>query len=212
MHLLKTRQEFLFDIGALSCVAALNIDIIHTMTLPSHTIGVLQMDLHEPEEEKINICYFGVGKTGLEIGNKLSKHVGESIQSIEIYRHGGRRFSCASNVLFKMFERLLEKQGIVVLVSDISNPLFFDLRNYAIARSCCIWTICMVSETADKLISDMHYAPNEILRINRGALFPYQDMKCFIQSIQAVNMVYFRHRHQVDFIDISMTALDDLGL
>lgn len=212
MQPLKTRREFLCDIGALSCVAVLNIDIIQATIPPSHTIGVLPMDLHDPEEGSINMCYLGVGKTGLKIGNMLSKHVGEVIQTTAIYRDGGSLFSCARNARFTMLERPLEKQGIVVLVSDINDPLFFDLRNYAIARSCCIWTICMVPETADKFFFDMHYAPNEILRIVRGPSFPYQDTGSFIQSILAIYKVQYSQRHDEDFANISTAAMEDLGL
>lgn len=212
MQPLKTRREFLCNAGALSCAVVFNSDIGHKMIPPSNSIGILQMDLHDPEEGPINICYFGIGKTGFKIGHKLSKHAGEAMQTVAIYRDGGSLFSCASNARFTMLQRPLEKQGIVALVGEINDPLFFDLRNYAIAHSCCIWTICMVPETADKLIFDMHYAPNEILRIVRGPSFPYQNTESFIQSIQAIYMVQHSYRHRADFDDISTAAMEDLGL
>ncbi|HQB28402.1 MAG TPA: hypothetical protein PLO29_05580 [Paludibacter sp.] len=131
---------------------------------------------------------------------QLKKMFEEQVmQTTAVYRDGGSLFSCASDFCFTMLERPLEKQGMVVLVSDINDPLFFDLRNYVIAHSCGIWTKCMVPETADKLIYDRHYVPNEILRIIRGLSFPYKDTGSFIQSILAIFMVQYSHKHDEDF-------------
>jgi hypothetical protein len=101
---------------------------------------------------------------------------------------------------------------MTILVSDMDVPIFFQLRQFVISHTPFIWTICMVSEAAEKDIFDLHYSPNEIMRLSRSKLFPYQDIEDFIQSILAIYMVQYSYTHNNDFYNIYAEALDGLGL
>ncbi|MDD5344608.1 MAG: hypothetical protein PHW12_09330 [Smithella sp.] len=211
MQALKTRREFLYDVGALSFVVAFNDTLLNKILSPLHSIGVLDIDRNDWPEEQINICYLGLGSTGMEIGNNLSEYFGTTLQKVNLRQDNWRPFSFSLNSLKDKLEASLQKQSMAVLVSDIDDPIFFDLRKCVISSVPFLWTICMASKTDEKDIFDLHYEPNEILRIARGSSFPYQDTGNFVQSILAIYQVQASLKHNDDFQDIWMEALKDLG-
>lgn len=212
MQILKTRREFLCDASAFSITVALNDSILNKILPPLHTIGAIKIDRNDWPEEQINICYLGLGSTGMEIGSRLSAYLGTPLQKVNLCQDNCLPFSFSHNSWKDKLEKHIGKKSMTVLVSDVDVPIFFELRQFVISRTPCIWTICMVSEAAEKDIYDLHYAPNEIMRISRSTSFPYQDIENFIQSILAIYMVQHSYRHNNDFSNIYAEALDGLGI
>ena len=212
MTILKTRREFLCDIGTLSFAIAFNSNLLSKIPTLSRNLDILKMDLHRWQEEPINVCYLGSGSTGMEIGNKLSEYFGTPLQKVNLRQGNWRPFSFSINSWKDTVETNMQKQSMAVLVSDIDDPIFFDLRQFVISRAPYLWTICMASKTDEKDIFDLHYEPNEILRVARGSSFPYQDTGNFVKSILAIYQVQNSYRHNKEFYNICSEALEDLGM
>lgn len=212
MQALKTRREFLYDAGALSFAVIFHDTLVNTILPPLHTIGLLNIDWNDWPAEQIKICYLGLGSTGMEIGNNLSEYFGTPLQKVNLRQDSWLPFSFNRNSWQNIIEKNLEKQSMAVIVSDIDDPIFFELRKLVISRTPYLWTICMASKTDEKDISDLHYEPNEILRIVRATSFPYKEPENFIQSILAIYMVQHSYKHDKDFYNICTKAMEELGI
>lgn len=212
MQTLKTRREFLCDASAFSMTVALNDSILNNILPPLHTIGALKIDRNDWPEEQISICYLGLGSTGMEIGSRVSAYLGKPLQKVNFRQGNCLPLSFSHNSWEKKLQKQMGNQSMTVLVSDIDIPIFFQLRQFVIARTPCIWTICMVSETAENDVYDLHYASNEILRISRSTTFPYKNMENFVQSILAIYMVEHRYRHNNQFPENYAEALSLLEI
>ena len=212
MNELRTRREFLYDFGALSFAISLSPGLVNKLfTSPDHLTS-LRLDLDKYNEEPVAISYLGIGHSGMKVGKDLSAYLGICVQAEILEKEHWLPFSFSKGSWQATLDRHLEQQNMVVLVSDVSASMFFDVRQYVLSKTPCLWTICMVAENAQRRISKLHYAPSEIMRIVRGQSFPYQNQESFIQSILAIYTVQHKYSHGADFDSISMEAMDDLGL
>ena len=212
MNVMKTRREFLYDFGSLSFVILFSDPIVKKWTSPGHNLGCFKFDRKVCLEEQINVCYLGVGRTGMGIGEKLSAHVGANIQFAKLFEDDLRPSSFNYGSWQQMLGKNLHKQDILVLVGKLDDPAFSGLRQFVIPRTPYLWTIGIAPDAAETDSPALHHVPNEILRIARGSSFPYRDPENFIQSIFAVYLVQHHYIHNDDYNDICAEALEDLGL
>ena len=211
MNVMKTRREFLYDFGSLSFAILFNDLLVKKWLSPGNNLGCFKFDRKVCPEEQINVCYLGVGGTGMDIGEKLSAHVGANIQFAKLFEDGTWPSPCNDDSWRKILGPHLQKQDMIVLVGKVDDPVFSGLRQFVIPRTPYLWTIG-IAPTPETDSHTLHHVPNEILRITRGPSFPYQDPENFIQSIFAVFLVQHQYIHNYDYNDICAEALDDLGL
>jgi len=211
MNVMKTRREFLYDFGSLSFVILFSDPIVKKWTSPGHNLGCFKFDRKVCLEEQINVCYLGVGRTGMGIGEKLSSHVGANIQFAKLFEDDVWPSPFNDDSWRQMLEKNLHKQDILVLVGKVDDPVFLSMRQFVIPRTPYLWTIGIASD-AKTVSPALHHVPTEILRIARGSSFPYRDPENFIQSIFAVYLVQHQYIHNDDYNAICAEALEDLGL
>jgi hypothetical protein len=212
MDLMKTRREFLYDFGSLSFVILFSDPLVKKWMSPGHNLGCFKFDRKVCQEEQINVCYLGVGRTGMGIGEKLSAHVGANIQFAKLFEDNVRPSPFNDDSSRQMLEKNLHRQDILVLVGKVDDPVFLSMRQFVIPRTPYLWTIGIAPDAAETVSPALHYVPNEILRIARGSSFPYRDPESFIQSIFAVYLVQHQYIHNDDYNVICSEALEDLGL
>lgn len=210
MRILKTRREFLCDLSAFSITVALNDSILNNISPPLHTIGALKIEWNEWPVGQVNICYLGLGSTGMEIGSKLSGHCETPMQKVNFHQGNRPPFSSIHNSWKDKLEKHMGKQNMTVVIGDIDDPVFLQLRQFVISRTPRIWTICMVSKKTEKNYFNLSDPPNEVMRILHRGTFPYQDIEKFIQAIIAIYMVRNSYRPNYDFYNIYSEALNIL--
>ena len=211
MNVMKTRREFLYDFGSLSFVILFSDPLVKKWMSPGHNLGCFKFDRNVCQEEQINVCYLGVGRTGMGIGEKLSAHVGANIQFAKLIEDDVWPSPFNDDSSRKMLGKNLHKQDILVLVGKVDDPVFLSMRQFVIPRTPYLWTIGIASD-AKTVSPALHHVPTEILRIARGSSFPYRDPENFIQSIFAVYLVQHQYIHNDDYNVICAEALQDLGL
>lgn len=189
-----------------------NNNLLNKIISPFHAIDLLKIEQNSWTEGQAKICYVGLGAIGMEIGNKLSGYCKIPIQKLNPHSYNGYLFSLFFSSWQDILDKHLDKQDLVVIVSDIEAPLFLELRKFIISRASSLWTICMISDTAKDDILGMHYAPNEILRINQGSIFPYRDVESFLESIMAMYHVQNSYKNNKDRNRIFVEAMEDLGI
>ena len=212
MNVMKTRREFLYDFGSLSFVILFSDPLVKKWMSPGHNLGCFKFDRKVCQEEQINVCYLGVGRTGMGIGEQLSAHVGANIQFAKLFEDDVRPSPFNDDSSRQMLETHLQKQDIIVLVGKVDDPVFLSMRQFVIPRTSYLWTIGIAPDTAETVSPALHHVPTEILRIARGSSFPYRDPESFIQSIFAVYLVQHQYIHNDDYNVICAEALQDLGL
>lgn len=211
MNIMKTRREFLCDLGLLSFIILFSDPLVNKWMSTEHDLGRLKFDRKIDKDEQIRVCYLGVGRIGMEIGEKLSRHVEAGIHFVKLSGHDVRQLPFNDGLQRQMPDMYLENQDIIVLVGNVKDPPFLELRRHVIPRAPYIWTIGIVPENDNTNTCALHHVSNEILRIARGSSFPYRDMESFMQSIFAVYLVQHRYIHLEDYYNICQEAFDDFG-
>jgi hypothetical protein len=212
MNMMKTRREFLYDFSVLSCVILFSDPLVKKWMSPGHNLGCFNFGCKVCQEEQINVCYLGVGRTGMGGGEKLSAYVGANIQFAKLFENDVWTSPLNDESWLQMLEIHLQKQDIVVLVGKVDDPAFSDLRQFVIPRVPYLWTIGILSETFEMDRLDFHHEPKEILRLVSSSSSVFKNAESFIQSIIAIYLVQHKYIHDDDFRNICMEAFCELGI